>query len=260
MRASSESGAAPGTRSRPAPSRRRAPSARAMPEPPSLVALPPTPTTIRRGRPSSAAATNSPTPSVLARRGSRSARSIRASPFAIAASTVHVPVSAMSSTCAVRARPSASCVAATRIRPPVARASVARNPGPPSESGSSSTVQCDRAAARPRAIAAAASSAVRLSLNSWGATRTRMASEPIPHDVQHAQQQDRDHIAPRGPAEGVQRRNRPRPAEYHRRHDYHHCDHHQRQRQQSRQRVLPRLCAPIVARERRSRHPCSRVR
>ena len=74
----------------PSPSSRRAPSAAARPVPPSVVALPPTPSTSRSTPSSSAAATSSPVPYVPALRGSGVPPGSRVSPEAAASSTTAV--------------------------------------------------------------------------------------------------------------------------------------------------------------------------
>ena len=61
--------------------------------------------------------------------------------------------------------------------PPCAAAITSRKPGPPSESGSTSTSSSGALDCHPRRIAVAASVAVNVPANLSGATRTRMSTE-----------------------------------------------------------------------------------
>ena len=77
--------------SRPSASRRRAPSARSIPAPPSFVALPPTPTRRSRAPPSKAARIICPTPKLVASRMRRRSGGIIPNPTAWAHSMTAVP-------------------------------------------------------------------------------------------------------------------------------------------------------------------------
>ncbi len=91
--ASRPSAAPPGGSSRPASSASRAPSAWTRPAPPSVVATPPTPSTIRLAPIRSAARISSPTPRLVAVSGASSPGGSSVSPHACAASMTAVPSS-----------------------------------------------------------------------------------------------------------------------------------------------------------------------
>ena len=84
------SGPPPGGNGRPAASVNRAPSAANNPAPPSVQALPPTPSTIVSAPASSAARSACPVPRLLARSGSRRSGGSSANPDAAANSTTAV--------------------------------------------------------------------------------------------------------------------------------------------------------------------------
>ena len=90
MRASRGSAPPPSGNSQSSASRKRWPSARARPVPPSVVALPPNPSTMRSAPASIAARISSPVPKVDAANGSRSAGEMRSMPLAAANSTTAV--------------------------------------------------------------------------------------------------------------------------------------------------------------------------
>jgi hypothetical protein len=171
MRSSRESAEPPGERSCPFSSKRRTPSARNIPLPPSLVALPPRPTTIVVAPVSSAATINCPVPALLARLASRSFSRILPRPDAAAISTIAVEPSTANA--ASTSWPSASSALHVRRRYPFAtRTSIV--PSPPSAIGTRIVLQplrpyTDR---QPSAIARAAFAEVRVPLNLSGATTT----------------------------------------------------------------------------------------
>ena len=107
-------------------SRKRNPSARANPVPPSVVALPPNPSTMRSAPASIAARISKPVPNVEVVSALRSAGEIRSSPLAEANSTTAVRrvqeawLLPRKPYCAVIGRPIASTVSTSRNVPPVA--------------------------------------------------------------------------------------------------------------------------------------------
>ena len=120
---------------------------------------------------SSASMMSSPVPSVVVTRASRSAGASSVSPEARAISTMPPPDQLAH--WAWSGRPSASCAQAVCQAPPRASTSASAVPGPPSASGTTRTSASGHPARTPASIARAACPAVRLPLNSSGATRMR---------------------------------------------------------------------------------------
>ncbi len=174
-RAASSRWRPPACTSSPAESRMRAPSACSAPAPPSLVPESPHPTMIRSAPPSRAATMSSPTPRVVVSPGSRRSRGTSRSPAADAISTTAVPFALPPSRaqCAATGAPTGPVTVTGTSSPPVAAASAAAVPSPPSGTGNSSTWTPGMTRRTPAAIACATTSALRLSLNPLGATRMR---------------------------------------------------------------------------------------
>ncbi len=148
-----------------------APSAASRPAPPSLVPLPPRPTTTVVAPVSTAARTSSPTPYVVA--DSASTPPVRCRPHAWALSTYAVSPTTSTDRAGSahrrvrgRSRPAA--------RPRGRRGRTSTKPGPPSDIGARSSSSAGACRAQPVAIASAASTAVSVPANLSGATRTRM--------------------------------------------------------------------------------------
>ena len=172
--------ASPHTHGRPDSSRNSTPIAWAAPQPPSVVAEPPTPTTIRLAPSSRAARMSCPVPNVVVRNGSRSSGGTRASPDAAAISTTAVrfaPGPSMPKRARI-GRPSGSNTSAAMIRPPVAATIASTVPSPPSAIGQTSMFASGHVRSTPTAIAWATSSAGSVSLNESGAT-TIFISRPL---------------------------------------------------------------------------------
>src|SRR6266516_981943 len=136
MRASRASAAPPGGNSCPCSSSRCAPSACAMPAPPSLVALPPIPMRSRRQPRSTALRINSPVPQVVVIRGSRRSGGTSGSPEAAAISITAV-LSALSTSPkmpkkAATGSPSGPVTVAGMMVPPVAATIASTVPSRPS--------------------------------------------------------------------------------------------------------------------------------
>lgn len=165
------SAAPPGGSSRPASSSSRAPIAWARPAPPSLVATPPSPSTIRRAPARAAARISSPAPRLVAVSGASFPpfRSC-ASPQACAASITAVPPRRAKE--AVTRCPATGPVTSTTIRSNPAATAASTVPSPPSATGSSTVAVPGEAARSPAAIRAAASAAVSDPLNLSGAMTT----------------------------------------------------------------------------------------
>ena len=150
------------------------PSARSAPAPPSVEAEPPRPITSARAPAFSAAAITSPSPRVVAPRGS--SEPIMGSPEESASSTTAVP----SGRCSQRAwsgRPSGPVTGptATSAAPGTATAIASRVPSPPSACGTRSTSSSGRTARHPVPIAEAAAAASSDPLKESGATTTLMS-------------------------------------------------------------------------------------
>lgn len=184
-RASWVSAAPPGGSGSSLPSRKRAPSAEAMPVPPSVVALPPMQSTRRSTSASRAAATSSPVPRVLAQRGSALPPGSNARPEAAASSTNAVrgtELSGLSANGASTGRPVGPETVRSWPVHPAARTTTTE-PSPPSATGRSrasrvtpATVAASR---RPASTATAASCAGRLPLNESGATTTVSRADAV---------------------------------------------------------------------------------
>ena len=158
--------------SRPVESVKLPPIAWTIPEPPSLVALPPTPI-MNSVKPASRASTIScPTPNVEARRTSRSSGVNRASPTAFATSMTAVVPSPSAPHSASIWRPIASSTFAVRTSPPEASTSACSVPSPPSATGTMTVSASGHTRFTPADIASAISMPVRLSLNPCGASTT----------------------------------------------------------------------------------------
>src|SRR5438552_3146034 len=123
-----------------------------MPAPPSFVALPPMPMTMRCAPLAAAARMSSPVPRVDVIRGSRSSSRSNVRPLAAAISTTAVVPSPRIPHSASISRSSGSWTRAARIRPFVARTSACTVPSPPSARGSSSSCASRRTRRTPRAI------------------------------------------------------------------------------------------------------------
>ena len=138
----------------------RRPRAARIPRPPSVVALPPTPRSIRRtprrGRPAAPRRCRT----WRLRAGSRSAAARRDSPDAAASSTTARVPSAEASQRASIARPSGSWAAAARHSQPPAASIATAVPSPPSASGARRISSPGRAASQPAARARATSTDV----------------------------------------------------------------------------------------------------
>src|SRR5262249_43841000 len=160
------------------------PNASAAPAPPSLVALPPIPRRIRSQLASSAALISSPVPKVVVRRGSRSEGASRERPEAAAISSTAVLHRSRVPQRAVIGRPSGSRTRLSRASPFAASSSALTKPGPPSENGATSR-SAELTAPIADAIALAASTAVKVPLNSCGAIRMRISAEDtlLPHSL-----------------------------------------------------------------------------
>ena len=155
----------------------RAPNACNRPAPPSVQALPPTPTTIVRAPSPTAIRMSSPVPRDVAWSGSSDLVPSRRSPDASASSITawSRPSQPSLATTDVPAGPVTRC-RLMRASDPAAR-STSSVPSPPSATGTSTA--CAPASRTPRAIAAAALSARKVPLNAFGAQTTRTgAGEP----------------------------------------------------------------------------------
>src|SRR5262245_7625597 len=126
-----------------------------------------------------------PVPYVVAAHGSRPASVTRASPLAIAISTIARRPPSTRANGAVIGRPSGSRMPSTATSsPPIDASSVSCVPSPPSATGQRSG--STPATRRPRPIASATSTALNVPLNESGATRTdgiapdRISDEPGP--------------------------------------------------------------------------------
>ena len=152
-----------------------APSAASIPAPASFVAPPPTPRTTLSAPSAIAASTSRPTPHVLVRAGSRSSAPRRWMPVACEASTkaVRRPSRSTRRTAAGTSRPRGSLTVVATVVPPSARARTSRKPGPPSDSGSSSTSSWGAPACQPSPIAVAACTGPSEDPKESGAMRTR---------------------------------------------------------------------------------------
>ena len=139
------------------------------PAPPSVVADPPTVTTIGDAPADAAATISSPVPRVDAAQASRSGSATSDSPLACAISTTAEP-SGSSAKPASTGRPSGSDTVRALTSPPSAATRTSMVPSPPSATGSS---RASRPASRsPAAMAPATSRAENVPLNESGATRT----------------------------------------------------------------------------------------
>src|SRR6476646_3607991 len=178
-RAACRSAAPPGATSFSSASRMRTPSACSIPAPPSVDALPPTPTMISRAPSSSACLMTVPSPNVLAPSGSSAPTGRVTSPTAEASSTTAVdPRTAYK---VAMGRPVGPVVfTATGIQP--AATAAATVPSPPSATGAHVMCQDGFPAASPSARASATSAAVREPLNLSGASNTCMT---VSASVQH---------------------------------------------------------------------------
>ena len=143
------------------------PSTSSAASPPSVVALPPTPTITRRAPARIAPAISSPVPRVDARSGSR-LPSTRPSPLARAISITATPPG-RSPHSACTGSPSGPVTVAVRREPPRAASRASSVPSPPSANGSWAT-SSKPAVRNPAAIAAAACAASRVPLNLSGHT------------------------------------------------------------------------------------------
>ena len=164
------------------PPRYHTPSARSNPEPPSVVALPPTPMTTCRTPASRTARRISPVPSVVAASGARgSSAGRRDSPDASASSTAPLSPSSERSQRAVSGRPSASWAGHSCHSQPPLSAIAASVPSPPSASGARISSSPGRARDQPEARARATWTEVSEPLKESGASRTRRrrASAPL---------------------------------------------------------------------------------
>ena len=171
-RSSAASAAPPGPSSRPSTSDSRAPSACSIPAPPSVLALPPMPSTTVRQPWSSAALTTSPVPYELACSASSRSGISSASPETSAISTTATPSRAANAV--VTGSPVGPCArTSTRVYPAARAASSV--PSPPSATGICTTSTSGASSAMPAATRAATSRAVSEPLNLSGATRTRTA-------------------------------------------------------------------------------------
>jgi hypothetical protein len=141
--------------------------------PPSVVALPPTPTITRRAPARMAAAISSPVPRVDARSGSRT-RGASARPLARAISTTATPPGSNAHS-ASTGSPSGPVTVTFRREPPRAATSASSVPSPPSASGSDA-ISSKPARRNPSLIAPAASAASRVPLNLSGHTRAESIS------------------------------------------------------------------------------------
>jgi hypothetical protein len=185
----------------------QAPSASRIPAPPSVVALPPIPSTIRRGPASRTARSRSPVPTVVAPSGSRSSRASRESPEAAAISTIARLPSVERSHGASIGRPIGSTVGALRTCQPPPAAIAARVPSPPSARGARSSSSSGRTRRQPSARARATSIEVSEPLNESGAKTTVVtprsrppASRGIRGSGSSAGAPGRPARSPRGPA------------------------------------------------------------
>src|SRR6266540_930741 len=141
-------------------------STSSSPAPPSTLAVPPSPTSSSRGRPT--ARISSPSPRLEAASGSSRAGSRG---IASADSTAATP-SASSSHLAVRDRPKASCTSASCHAPPTAEWRASSVPSPPSATGSATASAPPRWKPSPSAVAAAAALRTPLRLAGHASART----------------------------------------------------------------------------------------
>src|SRR5665213_524397 len=167
----------PRSTGRPCRSSSRAPSATRIPAPPSVEALPPTPTRSRRAPPSRAAAMSSPAPRLVARSGSRRDPS-RRRPAASAISTTARSGPSQPSR-ARRGRPSGPVTrnSCTRASAPAPARRTSRVPSPPSATGTERARQPP--STTPAASACAAPAAVSVPLKALGAQRAMGADSRV---------------------------------------------------------------------------------
>ena len=156
----------------PSASKNLTPSAAAAPMPPSLVAEPPRQRTICFAPRESASSTSSPVPKLDARMMSRSFSFMRASPEAAAISMTAVFPPTMPYSAATGS-PSGPVTVQAYFTPPKVRTMISAVPSPPSAMGRGWIVLPGRIRLAASAIAAMASSAVRLPLNLSGARTIR---------------------------------------------------------------------------------------
>ena len=162
-----------GSMSLPQPSRKRKPSAAAIPQPASLVAIPPRQIMIFSAPSRTALAMTSPTPALLAVRGSRSAVGNSANPATRAVSIHPVLRPRCHSQRTGCVRPRAFRAAVSIHSPPRLACRTSREPSPPSAKGCRAISDSGHTPHHPRAMMAAASAAPRDPLNLSGAKRTR---------------------------------------------------------------------------------------
>ena len=116
---------------------------------------------------------SSPVPKVVASSGRRRSGGTRSRPEAAAISITAVRPSPSSAQRASTGSPSGPVTRRTNQRPPVAWTRAAAVPSPPSARGRATTAAPGQPRRTPRAMADAASGAVRLPLKESGATSTR---------------------------------------------------------------------------------------
>ena len=131
----------------------RAPSARRIPAPPSLVALPPIPSAMSRIPASSTARSTSPVPRLVARAASRAVRGDQRQAGGRGHLDERAPPSSRTSQRARIGRPSGSIASASRHAHPPDASIAASVPSPPSASGASRTSSSGRARRQPPATA-----------------------------------------------------------------------------------------------------------
>jgi hypothetical protein len=172
------------------------------PAPPSVVAEPPTVTTMGDAPASAAAAISSPVPRVVAAQASRSSSATSDRPLACAISTIAEP-SGSSANAASTGRRSGSETLILRTSPPSAVTRTSMVPSPPSATGSSRASR--PAARRPSAMACATSEAEKVPLKESGATRTGRVKAPDGRRAPRPRRARRTRFAP------ARRSARPRP-------------------------------------------------
>lgn len=151
-----------------------------MPAPPSVVALPPTPSTMVRAPASSAARSSSPVPYVVAVSGAKIPGGSRRSPEASAISTTAVP--SRSAYAASTVSPIGPVTRTVRRSNPAATAA-STVPSPPSATGSSVTSRPGTTERSPAATCAATCTAVSEPLNLSAAISTRPVEFPAVSDT-----------------------------------------------------------------------------
>ena len=120
---------------------------------------------------------SSPTPRVVVRLGSLEQwGGMRAKPHASAASITAVTPSPRMPQRARTRSPTGPVTWAWQYSPPVVSTKVSSVSSPPSATGRSTMSADGRSRRTPRAMASAASRALRLSLNAWGATTIRIGA------------------------------------------------------------------------------------